>query len=48
MVRRPGEWQTNQGLVLAPSTFVRGPGITVEGLGPVRRLVGLDEPDPLS
>jgi RimJ/RimL family protein N-acetyltransferase len=42
MVRRPGEWQVNQGLVLTPETFVRGPEITVEGLGPVRRLVGLE------
>jgi RimJ/RimL family protein N-acetyltransferase len=42
MVRRPGEWQVNQGLVLTPATFVRGPEITVEGLGPVRRLIGLE------
>jgi RimJ/RimL family protein N-acetyltransferase len=42
MVRRPDEWQVNQGLVLTPETFVRGPEITVEGLEPVRRLVGLE------
>ena len=42
MVRRPGEWQANQALVLTPETFVRGPEITVEGLEPVRRLFGLD------
>ncbi len=41
MVRRPGEWQVNQALILTPETFVRGPEITVEGLGPVRRLIGL-------
>ena len=43
MVRRPGEWQSNQRLVLAPEAFVRGEPITVEGLAPVRRLIGLDE-----
>ena len=42
MVRRPGEWQVNQVLVLTPDTFVRGPDITVEGLEPVRRLIGLE------
>lgn len=42
VVRRPGEWQTNQRLVLTPETFVRGPAIAVEGLAPVRRLIGLD------
>jgi RimJ/RimL family protein N-acetyltransferase len=42
MVRRPGEWQVNQVLVLTPETFVRGPEITVEGLEPVRRLIGLE------
>lgn len=42
MVRRPGEWQVNQALVLTPETFVRGPEITVEGLAPVRRLIGLE------
>ena len=42
MVRRPGEWQVNQGLVLTPETFVRGPEIAVEGLAPVRRLIGLE------
>ncbi len=40
--RRPGEWQHNQGLVLTPEAFVRGPAITVEGLTPFRRLVGLE------
>ena len=42
MVRRPGEWQVNQVLVLTPETLVRGPEITVEGLEPVRRLIGLE------
>jgi RimJ/RimL family protein N-acetyltransferase len=42
MVRRPGEWHVNQGLVLTPETLVRGPEITVDGLAPVRRLIGLD------
>jgi RimJ/RimL family protein N-acetyltransferase len=42
MVRRPGEWKVNQGLVLTPATFVRGPEITVEGLDPVRKLIGLE------
>lgn len=42
MIRRPGEWQANQALVLSPDTFVRGPEITVEGVGAVRRLIGLD------
>jgi RimJ/RimL family protein N-acetyltransferase len=42
MVRRPGEWQANQALVLTPETFVRGPKITVDGLEPVRRLIGLE------
>ena len=42
MVRRPGKWQVNQALVLTPETFVRGPEIIVEGLEPVRRLVGLE------
>jgi RimJ/RimL family protein N-acetyltransferase len=40
--RRPGEWQYNQALLLTPETFVRGPAISVEGLAPFRRLVGLD------
>ncbi len=43
LIRRPGEWQVNQALVLTPETLVRGPTITVEGVGPVRRLIGLDE-----
>lgn len=42
MIRRTGEWQANQMLVLTPNTFVRGPAIDVEGVGPVRRLIGLD------
>jgi RimJ/RimL family protein N-acetyltransferase len=41
MMRRPGEWQANQSLVLSPEAFVRGPDISVEGAGPVRRLIGL-------
>ena len=42
VVRRPGEWQVNQGLVLTPETFVRGAPISVEGLEPLRKLIGLD------
>jgi RimJ/RimL family protein N-acetyltransferase len=42
MVRRPGEWQANQALVLTPDTFVRGPDLRVEGVEPMRRLIGLD------
>jgi RimJ/RimL family protein N-acetyltransferase len=42
MVRRPDEWQVNQALILTPETFVRGPAITVEGLAPMRRLIGLE------
>jgi len=42
MVRRPGEWQANQALVLTPDALVRGPDLKVEGVGPVRRLIGLD------
>ncbi len=42
LVRRPGEWQANQMLVLTPDALVRGPAIEVEGAGPVRRLIGLD------
>ncbi len=43
MVRRPREWQLNQALVLTPETFGRGAAITVEGLDPVRRLIGLED-----
>ncbi len=39
--RRPGEWQHSQALLLTPEALVRGPEITVEGLAPVRRLIGL-------
>ena len=42
IVRRPGEWQVNQALVLTPETFVRGAPISVEGLKPFRRLIGLE------
>lgn len=42
MERRPDEWQRNVALLLTPETFVRGSEITVEGLAPVRRLIGLD------
>jgi RimJ/RimL family protein N-acetyltransferase len=41
--RRPGELALNQQLVLGPEDFVRGPHpVEVEGLAPVRRLIGLD------
>jgi RimJ/RimL family protein N-acetyltransferase len=43
MERRPGEWQLNQALVLTPGDLVRGPEIAVEGLAPVRRLIGLED-----
>ncbi len=36
------EWQHSQSYVLTPGTFVRGEPISVEGIGPVRRLLGLD------
>lgn len=42
IVRRPGEWQVNLALVLMPETFIRGVPISVEGLEPVRRLIGLE------
>ena len=42
VLRRPGEWQVNRALVLTPETFMRGAEITVEGLGPVRRMIGLE------
>jgi RimJ/RimL family protein N-acetyltransferase len=42
LVRRPGEAQVNQVFVLTPETLVRGPEISVEGLGPVRRLIGVE------
>jgi RimJ/RimL family protein N-acetyltransferase len=41
MARR-GTAAENQQLVLTPDRFVRGEPITVEGLAPVRRLIGLD------
>jgi RimJ/RimL family protein N-acetyltransferase len=45
--RRPGELALNQGLVLAPDDLVRAPyPLTVEGLAPFRRSVGLDVPLP--
>ncbi len=40
--RRPGEWQYSQALLLTPEALVRGPDINVEGLAPVRRLIGLE------
>ncbi len=40
--RRPGERAEYQALVLTPDRLVRGEPITVEGLAPVRRLIGLD------
>jgi RimJ/RimL family protein N-acetyltransferase len=40
--RRPGELAVHQGLVLTPDRLVRGAPITVEGLEPMRRLIGLD------
>jgi RimJ/RimL family protein N-acetyltransferase len=39
---RRGELAEIQRLVLTPDRFVRGAPITVEGLAPVRRLLGLD------
>lgn len=42
--RREGELAHNQTLVLTPETLVRGEHeLRVEGLGPVRRAVGLDD-----
>lgn len=41
--RRPGELAVNVGLVLTPEDFVRGEhDLVVEGVEPLRRLVGLD------
>ncbi|MHB8958144.1 MAG: GNAT family N-acetyltransferase [Candidatus Limnocylindrales bacterium] len=40
--RRPGELAVQQKYVLTPEALVRGPEITVEGLAPVRRLIGLE------
>jgi RimJ/RimL family protein N-acetyltransferase len=40
--RRPGEMAVQQRFVLAPGDLVRGPEIAVEGLAPVRRLIGLE------
>ena len=41
--RRPGELAVNVGLVLTRETFVRGEhDLVVEGVGPLRRLIGLD------
>jgi RimJ/RimL family protein N-acetyltransferase len=42
MARR-GELAENQQLILTPDRLVRGEPITVEGLAPVRRLIGLDD-----
>jgi RimJ/RimL family protein N-acetyltransferase len=43
--RRDGEVAEHLALVLRPETFVRGEPIEVDGVGPVRRLLGLDEDD---
>ena len=41
--RRPGELALNQGLVLTPEDFVRGPeALQVHGVAPFRRAIGLD------
>jgi RimJ/RimL family protein N-acetyltransferase len=41
--RRPGELAVNIGLLLTPETFVRGEhDLVVEGIEPLRRLIGLD------
>lgn len=40
--RRPGEVALQHQYVLVPEDLVRGPDLVVEGLGPVRRLIGLD------
>jgi RimJ/RimL family protein N-acetyltransferase len=40
--RRPGELAEHIGLVLTPDRLVRGGPISVEGVAPVRRLIGLD------
>jgi RimJ/RimL family protein N-acetyltransferase len=39
---RRGERAESIRLLLTPETFVRGPEITVEGVAPVRRLIGLE------
>ncbi|HEY5629237.1 MAG TPA: GNAT family protein [Candidatus Limnocylindrales bacterium] len=40
--RRPGEMAVQQRFILTPADLIRGPEITVEGLAPVRRLIGLE------
>lgn len=40
--RRSAEWQTNQRWLLTRDTFVRGEPITVTGVEPFRRFIGLD------
>ena len=40
--RRPGELAVLQGVVLRSEDLVRGPELSVDGLAPVRRLLGLD------
>lgn len=40
--RRLGEWHSSQQWVLTPQTFVRGPALTVTGVEPFRRFIGLE------
>ena len=42
LLPRRGEPAENQSLLLTPETFVRGEPITVTGLAPFRRFIGLD------
>ncbi len=40
------EVASEQLYVLTPDNLVRGPSLTVEGAGPLRALIGLDQPQP--
>jgi RimJ/RimL family protein N-acetyltransferase len=40
--RREGEWAAHQRFLLTPDGLVRGPDLQVEGVQPLRRLLGLD------
>lgn len=42
-VRRGLEMSVQQKFILSPGDLVRGPELVVEGLAPVRRLIGLDD-----
>ena len=41
-VARDGTWVTSNDYLLTPDALVRGPELTVTGVDPLRRLIGLD------